>query len=171
MKLGIKAKRNIGLIVTTVLLIVAIVLIVYFVQKNELDGRIKTGAIGDIVSTAQAEVHVSDMKISDEFTVGDTVYTAHDGKVFMTVYVEVTAKKKLTLYSGDFEIKDGVNVTNEYSSPNGNSFCAEEAQTVLKKGERKTFTLRYEVDEGRTQSYFLCALGAKIDLGGSVRVR
>ena len=46
MKQSIKAKRNIGLIVLTVLVVVAIVLVIYFVQKADLDGRIKKGAIG-----------------------------------------------------------------------------------------------------------------------------
>lgn len=59
MKQSIKAKRNIGLIVLTVLVVVAIVLVIYFVQKADLDGRIKKGAIGQTLSAKSADVCVS----------------------------------------------------------------------------------------------------------------
>ncbi|MDE6189675.1 MAG: DUF4352 domain-containing protein [Clostridia bacterium] len=164
MKLTFKAKRNIGLVVMTIALIVAIILIVYFVQKNDIDSRLKNGSIGQTVSTSQAEVCVNDRKISKDFS----VVTANGDKVFLLVKVEITANKKLTLSSKDFEVKDGLNVTNAYSSDNGHSFAAEESEVVLKKGESATYDLVFEVDGNRVESYFLYALGARIDLGGTV---
>ena len=62
MRLSIKAKRNIGLIAVTIAIVVAIILVVYFVQKNEDNGKLKTGAIGQVVSTTQADICVKDMR-------------------------------------------------------------------------------------------------------------
>ena len=74
MKQSIKAKRNIGLIVLTVLVVVAIVLVIYFVQKADLDGRIKKGAIGQTLSAKSADVCVSHMNISQSYFKNDCVY-------------------------------------------------------------------------------------------------
>ena len=62
MKLGVKAKRNIGLVVVTLAIVVAIILVVYFVQKNDDDSKIQNGHIGEAVSTSQAEICVRDMR-------------------------------------------------------------------------------------------------------------
>ena len=76
MKLGLKAKRNIGLVVITLAVVVAIILVIYFVQKNSDDGKLKTGAIGQTVSTSQADICVKDWGIADDVE----GYTVEDGK-------------------------------------------------------------------------------------------
>ena len=161
MRLSIKAKRNIGLIAVTIAIVVAIILVVYFVQRNEDDGKLKTGAIGQVVSTSQADICVKDMRILQSI---DDI-TAGDGKCFLLLSVEIKANKKLTLSSGKFEVKDGINLTAD-----GKGFIALDGETTLRKGESKTFNLLYEVEYNRAESYFLYAYGARIDLGGTVPV-
>lgn len=101
MKQSIKAKRNIGLIVLTVLVVVAIVLVIYFVQKADLDGRIKKGAIGQTLSAKSADVCVSHMNISQ--SVGGE--TAADGKCFFVLTIKFDAKKDMTVVPDKFEVK------------------------------------------------------------------
>ena len=116
MKLGVKAKRNIGLIVVTLAVVIAIILVIYFVQKNDADSKIRTGAIGQIISTPQADVCVKDMQKLRIFG----ALTAEDGKCFLLVSVEIKANKKLGVSSNKFEIKDGKNLT----AKGGNKFRA-----------------------------------------------
>ena len=150
MKLGLKAKRNIGLVVITLAIVVAIILVIYFVQKNDDDNKLRTGAIGDTVSTSQADIHVTSMSMTNY---EDGLF-AEDGKCFLVLSVEIKANKKITVSSDKFEVKDGKNLTAEDES-------------VLKKGKSKSFRLVYEVERNRIASYFLYAYGARIDLGGT----
>ncbi|MDE6361822.1 MAG: DUF4352 domain-containing protein [Clostridia bacterium] len=169
MKLGIKAKRNIGLVVVTLAIVVAIILVIYFVQKNDADSKIKTGAIGQTVSTSQADVCVKDMqKLQSHGSL-----TAEDGKCFLLVSVEIKANKKLTVSTSKFEIKDGKNITAEGREqiPSGDmtlEIIACEGEIALQKGESQTYQILYEVEDNRVASYYLYAYGAKIDLGGTV---
>lgn len=169
MKLGVKAKRNIGLIVVTLAVVIAIILVIYFVQKNDADSKIRTGAIGQIISTPQADVCVKDMQKLRIFG----ALTAEDGKCFLLVSVEIKANKKLGVSSNKFEIKDGKNLTAEgrQQIPSGDTtidIIASEGEIILKKGERKTCQILYEVEDNRVASYYLYAYGARIDLGGTV---
>ncbi|MDE7079192.1 MAG: DUF4352 domain-containing protein [Clostridia bacterium] len=164
MKLTLKAKRNIGLVVLTLVLIVAIILIVYFVQKSDSESKLKTGAVGQTVSTSQADVCVKELRVAQ--SVGEV--EANDGKCFLLVRVEITANKKIKASSVDFEVKDGVNVTNGYTSHNGHSFMVDAIEYTLKKGESETFDLIFEVESERAESYYLYAFGARIDLGGTI---
>ncbi|MDE5755872.1 MAG: hypothetical protein K2I23_02145 [Clostridia bacterium] len=170
MKLGVKAKRNIGLIAITIAVVVAIILVIYFVQKNEDDGKLKTGAIGKTVSTSQADICVKDMRVLQSVD----GLTAEDGNCFLLVSVEIRANKKITVSSDKFEVKDGRNVTNvERRYPgSGDETMAViscEGEIVLKKGESESYNLLYEVKNNRVDSYFLYAYGARIDLGGTVK--
>lgn len=164
MKLTFKAKRNIGLIVLTVAVIVAIILTIALVQKYGDDDKLVRGAIGQTVSTSQADVRVNSMRVSQ--FVGEV--EANDGKCFLLVKVDVKANKKIKASSLDFEVLDGVNVTDGYSGKNGCAFDADLIEYTLKKGESETFSIIFEVEKDRIESYFLYAFGAKIDLGGSV---
>lgn len=157
MKQSIKAKRNIGLIVLTVLVVVAIVLVIYFVQKADLDGRIKKGAIGQTLSAKSADVCVSDMNISQ--SVGGE--TAADGKCFFVLTIKFDAKKDMTVVPDKFEVKGGRRILH-----GADGYLNEKA--ALKKGESKTFKLVYEVENNRVDSYFLYGYGVQIDLGGTV---
>ncbi|MDE5655146.1 MAG: DUF4352 domain-containing protein [Clostridia bacterium] len=170
MKLGLKAKRNIGLIAVTIAVVVAIILVVYFVQKSDDDGKLQTGAISQTVSTSQADICVKDMRVLQSVD----GLTAEEGNCFLQVSVEIKANKKITVDSGKFEVKGGKNVTNanrHYDTSSGDEILeviACEGETTLKKGESKTFNLLYEVEYNRVASYYLYAYGARIDLGGTV---
>lgn len=157
MKQSIKAKRNIGLIVLTVLVVVAIVLVIYFVQKADLEGRIKKGAIGQTLSTKSADICVSNMKVS-EYANGEA---AAEGKCFLMLSIEFVAKKDMTLVPDKFEVKGGRRVLHS-----ADDYLNE--KTALKKGESRTFKLMYEVEKNRVDSYFLYGYGVQIDLGGTV---
>lgn len=157
MKQSIKARRNIGLIVLTVLVVVAIVLVIYFVQKADLDGRIKKGAIGQTLSTKSADICVSNMRISS--SIGGE--TAADDKCFFVLTVKFDAKKDMTVVADKFEVKGGRRVLQS-----ADGFLNEKAS--LKKGESNTFKLVYEVENNRVDSYFLYGYGVQIDLGGTV---
>ncbi|MDE6473512.1 MAG: hypothetical protein K2L70_00225 [Clostridia bacterium] len=168
MKLGVKAKRNIGLVVVTLAIVVAIILVIYFVQKNDADSKIKTGAIGQTVSTSQADVCVKDMQKLQ--SVGGL--TAEAGKCFLLVSVELKANKNINVASNKFEIKDGKNLTAEGRQEilSGNitfDIIAYEGE-MFKKGRIERFDLLYEVEDNRVASYYLYAYGARIDLGGTV---
>ena len=169
MKLGLKAKRNIGLIAITIAVVVAIILVIYFVQKSDDDKKLVTGAIGQTVSTSQADILVKDMSILQSVD----GLTAEDGKCFLQVTVEIKANKKIQVWRGKFEVKDGKNVTfAERSYPTSGDEIMEvipcEGGVTLKKGESTSYELLYEVKSNRIESYFLYAYGARIDLGGTV---
>ena len=164
MKLSVKAKRNIGLIAITVAVVVAIILVIYFVQKNDEDKKLVTGAIGQTVSTSQADICVKDMSILQSVD----GLTAEDGKCFLQVTVEIKANKKIRLSSDKFEIKDGKNVTfaeRRYPTSGDEvmSVIPCEGRVELKKGESGSYKLLFEVEK-RFDSHFLFAYGAKIDL-------
>ncbi|MBD5086340.1 MAG: DUF4352 domain-containing protein [Clostridiales bacterium] len=165
MKLSFKAKRNIGLIVLTVAVIVAIILTIVLVQKYGDDEKPVKGAIGQTVSTSQADVCVNSMRVSQ--FVGEV--EAKDGKCFLLVKVDVKANKKLKVSSCDFVVEGANNVTDGYSGKNGHAFYAELVEYSLKKGESVDYSLIFEVEKDRIESYFLYAFGAKIDLGGTVK--
>ena len=169
MKLGIKAKRNIGLVVVTLAIVVAIILVIYFVQKNYEDGKIQNGHIGQTVSTSQADICVKDMRILQSVD----GLTAEEGKCFLLLTVEIKANKKITVSSDKFEVKDGKNVTNaerRYPSSGDETMTVIscEGEVTLKKGESESYNLLYEVEDNRVASYYLYAYGARIDLGGTV---
>ena len=169
MKLGVKAKRNIGLVVVTLAIVVAIILVVYFVQKNDDDSKIQNGHIGEAVSTSQAEICVKDMRKLQSVD----GLTAEDGKCYILVTVEIKANKKITVSSDKFEVKDGKNVTNAErrypaSGDETTVVISCEGEVILKKGESKSYNLLYEVEDNRVASYYLYAYGARIDLGGTV---
>lgn len=163
MKLGLKAKRNIGLVAITIAIVVAIILVIYFTQKNADDSKLKTGAIGQTVSTSKADILVKDVRILQSID----GLTAEDGKCFLRVCVEIKANKKITVSSNKFEVKDGKNVTNaERSYPSGDEsliVVSCESEIVLKKGESESYELLYEVEK-RFAGHYLIAFGAKIDL-------
>ena len=170
MKLSVKAKRNIGLVVITLAIVVAIILVIYFVQKNDDDGKLQTGAIGQTVSTSQADICVKDMRILQSVD----GLTTEEGNCFLQLSVEIKANKKITVYSGKFEVKDGKNVTfaERHYPTSGDEIMAVtpcEGGVTLKKGESESYTLLYEVKNNRVESYFLYAYGARIDLGGTVQ--
>lgn len=165
MKLSFKAKRNIGLIVLTVAVIVAIILTIVLVQKYGDDEKPVRGAIGQTVSTSQADVCVNSMRVSQ--FVGEV--EVKDGKCFLLVKVDVKANKKLKVSSCDFVVEGANNVTDGYSGKNGHAFYAELVEYSLKKGESVDYSLIFEVEKDRIESYFLYAFGAKIDLGGTVK--
>ena len=169
MKLGLKAKRNIGLVVITLAIVVAIILVVYFVQKNDDDKKLKYGHVGQVVSTSLADILVKDIKILQSVE----GLTADEGKCFLQVTVEIKANRKIQVSSNKFQVKDGKNVTNaERRYPaSGDEIMAViscEGEVTLKKGESKSYEFLYEVESNRVASYFLYAFGARIDLGGTV---
>ena len=166
MKLGVKAKRNIGLIAVTVVIIAAIILVVCLVQKHDDDSKLKYGHVGQVVSTSQADVHVKVWRIVENLD----GYTVEDGKCVYLMEVEIKANKKITVSSEKFEIKDAKKLTAKVRQgvSSGDVVNSNEGEITLKKGERKTFDILYEVDSNRTDSYFLYTLGARIDLGGTV---
>lgn len=169
MKLGVKAKRNIGLIALTIVVIVAIILVVYFVQKSDDDSKLKYGHIGQAVSTSRADICVKDWRKAEDVE----VYTVENRKCVYLLRVEIKAKKNLKVSSSTFEIKDSKNLTAEglQRFPSGNEtleVIACEGEIVLKKGERNVYEILYEVENNRVASYFLYAFGARIDLGGTV---
>lgn len=164
MKLTFKAKRNIGLIALTVAVIVAIILIIVLVQKYGADNKPVKGAVGQTVSTSQADVCVKSLRLAQN--VGEV--EANGDKCFMLVKVEITANKKLKASSYDFVVDGAKNVTDAYSSDNGHAFAADLVAYTLKKGETADFFLIFEVERDRIESYFLYAFDAKIDLGGTV---
>ena len=164
MKLTFKAKRNIGLVALTVAVIVAIILIIVLVQKHSDDDKFVKGAVGQTVSTSQAEVCVKSLRVAQ--SVGDV--EANGDKCFMLVKVEIKANKKLKASSCDFVIDGAKNVTNSYVSDNGHAFAVDAVEYTLKKDESETFDLIFEVERERTESYFLYAFGARIDLGGTI---
>lgn len=162
MKLSVKAKRNAGLIAITVVVIVAIILVIYFVQKNDADGKLKTGAIGQTVSTSQADVCVKNMRI---FKSLDGL-TAEQGNCFIWLSVEIKANKKIFVSCDKFQVNDGKNVTEIYYAGSKEIDC--DGEIILQKGESKTLELAYEVQAERVASFYLFAYGARIDLGGTV---
>ena len=169
MKLGVKAKRNIGLIALTVIVVVAIILVVYFVQKNEDDGKLKFGHIGQVVSTSKADIRVIDWRKVEDVD----GYTVVDGKCIYLMKIEIKAKKNIRVSSSKFEIKDGKNLTAQgiQRFPSGDEtleIIACEGEEYFKSGRRETFEILYEVENNRVASYFLYAFGARIDLGGTV---
>ena len=155
MKLGVKAKRNIGLVVVTIAVVVAIILIVYFVQKSDEDKKLKYGHIGQVVSTSQADICVKDWTVvadADGYTVGE-------GKCIYLLKVEIKANKNIRVSSSKFEVKDGKNLTAE----------GIQREEYFKGGRSETFEILYEVESNRIESYYLEAFGVKIDLGGTVQ--
>ena len=164
MKLTFKAKRNIGLVVLTIAIIVAILLIIVLVQKYGGDDDIVKGAVGQTVSTSQADVCVKELRVAQ--SVGEV--EANDGKCFLLVKVEITANKKIKASYVSFDVDGGTNVTTGYSSNNGHAFYVDAVEYTLKKGENETFDLIFEVEKNRAESYFLNAFGARIDLGGTI---
>ncbi len=171
MRLSIKAKRNIGLIAVTIAIVVAIILVVYFVQKNEDNGKLKTGAIGQVVSTSQADICVKDMRILQSID----GLTAGDGKCFLLLSVELKANKKINVLSDKFEVKGGKNVMSEWRQEISSGATMEDVIAnggeLFKAGREETFNLLYEVEYNRAESYFLYAYGARIDLGGTIPVQ
>ena len=169
MKLGLKAKRNIGLIALTVVVVVAIILVIYFVQKNENDGKLKYGHIGQVVSTSKADICVKEWRKAEDVE----GYTIKDGKCVYLLKVEIKAKKNIRVSSSKFEIKDSKNLTAEgikrFSSGDETlQVIACEREEYFKSGRSETFEILYEVEDNRVVSYFLYAFGARIDLGGTV---
>ena len=153
MKQSIKAKRNIGLIALTIAVIVAIILVVYFVNKADDGNGIKRGAVGQTVSTANGDISVKSAKVVD--SIGDI--TASDGKCLIVVSVEFKANKKITLSADKFAVDNANKI-----SVDKEGYLVD--SSVLQKGESKAFKLAYEVKKGSADSYFLSGYGAKIDL-------
>ncbi|MDE7070593.1 MAG: hypothetical protein K2O86_01295 [Clostridia bacterium] len=159
MRLSIKAKRNIGLIAVTIAIVVAIILVVYFVQKNENNGKTVYGHFGEVIETSQAYLNVTDRYVTDTYE-GVSV---KEGNRFLVVDIEVKAKKKLTLASNKFYLNSAENVTNGYAGENsGWGLTVEER--VLKKGQSQSIRLIFEVDDNRQSDCYLNGLGANIDL-------
>ena len=164
MKISVKAKRNIGLIAITLAVIVAIILVIYFVQKNDDDKKLVTGAIGQTVSTSQADIRVTDTRILQSVD----GLTIEDGKCFLQISVEIKANKKIRILSDKFEVKDGKNLTfaeRRYPASGDEVMVVIpcEGFIELKKGESESYELLFEVEK-RFDSHFLIAYGAKIDL-------
>ena len=170
MKLGVKAKRNIGLVVVTIAVVVAIILIVYFVQKNDEDKKLKYGHVGQVVSTSQADICVKDWTVVEDAD----GYTVGEGKCVYLLKVEIKPKKKIRVSRSKFEVKDGKNLTAEgiQRFPSGDEtleIVACEGEEYFKGGRSETFEILYEVESNRIESYYLEAFGARIDLGGTVQ--
>lgn len=158
MKQSIKAKRNIGLIALTIAVIVAIILVVYFVNKADVGNGIKRGAIGQTVTVPTGEICVKNMQVTD----GIDGKTAGSGNCIIIVSVEFKAGKNIKLIADKFDVPNGKKVSVEKEEYfNGSSSLA--------KGESKSFKLAYEVKKDSVDSFFFCGYGVKIDLGGTVR--
>lgn len=160
MKLGVKSKRNIGLIAITLAVIVAIILIVYFTQKSDDDSALKRGGIGQTISINRADIVVMNMELRD--AVGDL--RADEGRCFFVINVAFKAKAKLVLSPESFEVIGGRQV---FPVEDGTSFFSN--SLTLKKGEECNVNLAYEVESDRIESFYLKVFNAKIDLGGSNR--
>ena len=163
MRLNIKAKRNIGLVVVTLAIVVAIILIVYGVHRHENNGKTVYGHFGEVTETSQAYLNVTDRYVTDTHE----GVNAREGNLFLVVDVEVKAKKKLTLASNKFSLNAAENVTNGYAGENsGWGLTVEER--VLKKGQSQIIRLIFEVNENRQSDCYLNGYGANIDLCISV---
>lgn len=158
MKLSFKAKRNIGLIVLTLAVVLAVFLIVFFVNKADENNQIKDAHIGQQLESKKLSFKVNDMKIKNSFA--DIV--ASDGKCLMVVNVTATAKKDVELKRQDFSIEKG---EQKYSE-------SEEYNLLdsinLKSGQSVEFYLVFEVAQNQMASFYLTAYNYKIDLGGSM---
>ena len=159
MKLGVKAKRNIGLVVVTIAVIVAIILVVYFVQKNSDSRKTVYGHFGEATETSQAYLNVMDRYLTEVY---DGV-SAQEGNRFLVVDIEIKAKKKLTLASDKFYLNAAVNVTGGYAGE-GKVWEIDEAGSVLKKGQSQSIRIIFELDENRQSDCYLYGYGANIDL-------
>ncbi|MDE7208902.1 MAG: hypothetical protein K2O31_03385 [Clostridia bacterium] len=164
MKLGVKAKRNIGLVVVTLAIVVAIILVVYFVQKNDDNDRTVYGHYGEVTETSQAYLNVTDRYVCQTYE----GVSAVDGKLFLIVDVEVKAKKKLALASDKFYLNAAVNVTSGYVGGEGEGWETSVVESTLKKGQCQSIRLIFEIDGNRQSDCYMNGLGANIDLCISV---
>lgn len=165
MKLSFKAKRNIGLIVITVAVVVAVFLIIFFVNKSEkekLESSKETSShIGEVCTRDDLDYKVfANVKLS-EF--GEL--KADKGKCFLLIGIEITAKKDLTVKADDFKVDDGKAIVTD----DGEYVMLTDSKE-LKSGEKTTFYLLYEVQAERIESFYLHAYGYKIDLGGTTSI-
>ncbi len=161
MKLGIKAKRNIGLIVLTVVVVAAVILTVYLVQRSDDSQKLKNAHIGQKLTCKDFEFSVVDVKNSLREFGGETPV---DGYYFMAVTVVVNAKKNIKIDAQDFPVADAKHI---YADQDGYDVLDDKG-IYLKGGQDMKFALIYEAEAERAVEFYMRAFGYKINLGGTV---
>lgn len=162
MKLSFKAKRNIGLVALTIAVVVAIILIVYYVEKADLDEPTAKGGIVQTLTTRDYDLVVEDLDKLGSFA----DKTADSGQIFFLVKVSMTARKDIKISPDKFVVADGKRIK---TSADGYEFL--NGRTSIKAGETKDFYLMYQVKKDRMESFFLRAYNCKVDLGGSMEIQ
>lgn len=162
MKLSIKAKRNIGLIVITLAVVLAVFLIIFFVNKAEKEklenSRETSSYIGQLCKADDLDYKVFDNKKFQEF--GDL--KADEGNCFLLIGIELTAKKDITVKTKDFKVDDGI-----FAEATSEEYYILNEDKDIASGEKIVFYLLCEVESDRIESFYLHAYGYKIDLGGT----
>lgn len=163
--MSVRVKKTIGLIVLTLVVVALIFLVIYLVQKSDVEKQkaeqLKSAHIGE---TLDCDGFVMTLTGLDNKREEIWSLKAQEGNCFLLIEIAVDAEKEVSLKQSDFSIKDGDAVYGQIDEGE----LLEDSITV-KAEEKKTFYLLYEVKKGRLESYYLTAYGYKIDLGGTLQ--
>ena len=139
-----KVIRIVTFVALTIVVILAVVLTMYFVQKNDKDKKIEyiTGDINQTIENGSYNYKVYDLKS----------YQVEEGKARLVISIEIEAKEDLALNLSDFKVEN-------YALESESGF-----KNSLNSGEKLDFQLNYVVKLDHKLLYLIYN-NIKINLG------
>ncbi len=148
-----KKWKSIVLVLLTIIVVGGVFLTIFLVEKNDQRNNIERH-IDDINTSSKVDFCVKSVDITK--SIGGV--EADENNVWMTVTIDIAAKKNFTLKMSHFN----VDKTQPSKAPN----CLSESQK-LNTGEQKTIKIAFQVPESGKTHRLYC-FGYKVVLGSSL---
>ncbi|MGN0772029.1 MAG: hypothetical protein ACI4MI_05545 [Christensenellales bacterium] len=150
-----KTIKTVILVIVTLVVVAAVFLTVYFVEKND-KSRWDKSYIGSINQSDGLQWSVE----SVDFEGTLEGMSAADGKIWAVIKVSLTAKSDKTVKPSDFELEGVAPYTD------AENYFAEKIK--LKKGETHELLIAFEVTESVNELRLYC-YGYAVAIGGSLQ--
>ena len=149
-----KNKRLIGLISLTIIVILTVVLVIYFVDKNDY----KTG-----VSRGVGEEYAIDSAVfvltSVNFYTTSEKFNLNEDECLVSVKIKITAKTPLKLGNKSFRLNGEYDVYNDFGN-----------KIKIDSGETKEIEICYLTKRQSNVDLFVSYYGCKVAIGSTLNI-